>query len=118
MSKISYHTRLDADNKVKVSGGTFGGTVDYETVNRLAKAFFTVSIKPSGRAVFVDKEGREVNLYIKVDAETTSIGIEAKRVWRAEGHRQDYEDRLLREEIHSEMAKLTPEEVLRRLKSV
>ena len=118
MSKISYHTRLDADNRVKVSGGTFGGTVDYETVNRLAKAFFTVSIKPSGRAVFVDKEGREVNLYIKVDAETTSVGIEAKKVWRAEGRRQDCEDRLLREEIDSEMAKLTPEEVLRRLKSV
>lgn len=118
MSKISYHTRLEDDNRVKVSGGTFGGTVDYETVNRLAKAFFTVSIKPSGRAVFVDKEGREVNLYIKVDAETTSIGIEAKRVWRAERHRQDGEDKMLREEIDSAMAKLTPEEVLRRLKSV
>lgn len=118
MSKISYHTRLEADNQVKVSGGTFGGAVDYETVNNLVEAFFNVSIKPSGRAVFVDKEGREVSLYIKVEAETTVIGIEAKRVWRAEMRRKDCEDRLLRGEIDAAMAKLSQEEVLRRLKGV
>ena len=118
MNKLTYHTRLDADHSQKVSGGTFSGVIDYETVERLAKAFFTVSIKPSGRAVFVDKEGREVNLYIKVEAETTSIGIEAKRVWRSERCRQDAEAELLQDEINSAMAELPPEEVLRRLKSV
>ena len=118
MNKLTYHTRLDADSTTKVSGGTFRGVLDYETVERLVKTNFTVTVKPSGRAVFVDKEGREVALYIKVDAEVTSLGIEAKKVWRAERCRQDAEAKLLQDEINSAMAELSPEEVIRRLKSV
>jgi NAD/NADP transhydrogenase alpha subunit len=71
---IGYHTRLDGRNTVKVTGGSFPGTFDLETVNRLIKSQFTVKVQPSGRAVFVDKGGRAVSVYITVDPDQTEIG--------------------------------------------
>ena len=59
-NNIGWHTRLYSDNKVKVSGGSFGGNIDQETVERLVKAWFTVNIKPSGAGVFVDCELRRL----------------------------------------------------------
>lgn len=71
---IGYHTRSFANNTVKLTGGSFGGSLDIETANRLVKAMFTVTVKNSGRAVFVDRQGREVSLYISVDPESTEAG--------------------------------------------
>lgn len=85
MSKnIGYHTRLDSNNTVKVTGGSFGGSVDQETIDRLVNAHFSIKIKPSGHAVFVDREGREVNLYLTVDPLKTEKGKQAKAVWNKE----------------------------------
>lgn len=119
IKNIGYHTRLLSDNTVKVCGGSFGGALDLETANRLANAFFNVVVKPSGHPVFVDREGREVRLYITVDPAMTTKGIEAKRAWIAEKHRQDEEADYLheaqQEELESAMSGLTHEEIIRRL---
>ena len=73
MPSISYHTRLDSDHRVKVTGGSRQGTYDQETVECLASEF-TAVVKPSGRVVFVDSEGREVSLYIRIAPEDTKVG--------------------------------------------
>lgn len=116
---ISYHTRLYSDNTVKVVGGSFGGSIDMETVNRLAR-LFTVIVKTSGTPVFVDREGREVRLYLCVDAGSTKKGTEALKEWRAERAKQleEEEAQLEREqgEIDQLMEGLSHEEVIRRLR--
>lgn len=118
---ISYHTRLYSDNTRKLVGGSFGGSIDIETANRLVNSHFTVVIKPSGHPVFVDKEGREVSLYIHVDAASTEQGVKALAAWRAARTKQDREDQARREleraEIEELMANLPPEEIVRRLRA-
>lgn len=71
---IGYHTRLHANNTVKVCGGSFGGSLDVATANRLVKSMFTVRVLNSGRPVFVDRMGREVSLYVSVDPQVTDLG--------------------------------------------
>lgn len=85
---IGYHTRLYIDNSVKVTGGSFGGSIDLETVERLSR-LFTVTVKPSGTPVFVDREGREVRLYLSVDCAHTEKGREAIKAWRAARHAEE-----------------------------
>jgi hypothetical protein len=116
---IGYHTRLVSDNKVKVCGGSFGGALDIETANRLVSAQFTVIVKHSGRAVFVDRAGREVSLYISVDPEATDKGKEAVTQGRVERRKRQAENEQ-REAKHQEqveqlMSGLTNEEIIRRL---
>jgi hypothetical protein len=119
-SNIGYHTRLCQDNTRKITGGSFGGSLDMETANRLVTVHFTVVVKDSGRAVFVDREGREVTLYISVDAGVTTKGIEALLLWRAERRKKQEEERKRLEEEGNEvetlMSHLTHEEIVRRLK--
>lgn len=88
--KIGYHTRLENANSCKVTGGSFGGAIDQETVERLVNVHFSVRIKPSGRAVFVDKQDREVSLYITVDPLSTEKGKQALRDWRTEANKKAY----------------------------
>lgn len=71
---IGYHTRLKSDNTVKAAGGTFGGDFGPETAERLVKHHFTVKVRPSGSLTFVDRQGREVSLYMTVDPATTEAG--------------------------------------------
>lgn len=73
-NSIGYHTRLDSDNTTKVVGGSFGGAIDMETVERLVRAHFRVAAKSSGRLVFVDRSDREVTLYLRVAPEVTAAG--------------------------------------------
>ena len=68
---IGYHTRLINNNASKVCGGSFGGALDLETANRLVNTHFNVIVKTSGTPVFVDREGREVSLYMSVDPSLT-----------------------------------------------
>ncbi len=117
-SNIGYHTRL-VSNSDKVCGGSFGGTLDLETANRLVNNHFKVIVKPSGTPVFVDREGREVYLYLSVDPGKTTKGAEAIMAWRVEKNRQDEEEERRREaqqeELDSAMSGLTHEEIIRRL---
>ena len=119
MKNIGYHTRLYADNTVKITGGSFGGSVDMETVNRIAKSHFTVVVKNSGTAVFVDKSGREVRLYLSVDVANTEIGKIAIKEWREARAKQEAENQSRIEheeqEIEDMMANLSHEEIVRRL---
>jgi hypothetical protein len=116
---IGYHTRLIGDNSVKVVGGSFGGDIDIETVNRLTR-FFTVTVKPSGTPVFVDDKGREVRLYITIDPCRTNKGMEALKEWRVARAKQERADAARHaqqsEEIDALMSGLSHEEVVRRLK--
>lgn len=119
MKNIGYHTRLYSDNTVKVIGGSFGGSVDMETVNRIAKSHFTVIVKNSGTAVFVDKSGREVRLYLSVDVADTEMGKIAIKEWREARAKQEAENEARIEheeqEIEDIMANLSHEEIVRRL---
>lgn len=117
---IGYHTRLWANHTVKVCGGSFGGSIDNETVERLVKSHFTVTVKPSGNAVFVDKECREVSLYLSVDAGATEAGKAALKAWNEANRKiwaeQEEQERFAQLEIESLMDGLSHEEIVRRLK--
>jgi len=95
MSNIGYHTRLDRDNRVKIVGGSFGGTLCIDTANHLVNSHFEVKIKPSGRAVFVDREGREVSLYMSIDPDTTTKGKEVIKAYQEEKFRKEQDDGVL-----------------------
>lgn len=82
--RISYHTRRDDDSTVKVVGGSFTGKIDEKTVDRLVVSLFNVTIKNSGRAVFVDSQGRQVQLYLAVDPSETDLGKAALSAWSAQ----------------------------------
>lgn len=120
MKNVGYHTRLDGNNTVKVVGGSFGGAISMETVNRLVRSHFTVVVKNSGRPVFVDKQMREVNLYLNVDAGSTEKGAEALKEWRAERVKQlaeeEAQEERNQEEIDHLMEGLSHEEIVRRLR--
>lgn len=117
---IGYHTRLYRDNTVKVCGGSFGGSIDGDTVERLVNAMFTAKVLPSGTPVFVDREGREVRLYLSVDVDKTNKGALALQNYRIERDRIEKERQVQAEreqnEIDSLMAEMTHEEIVKRLK--
>lgn len=114
-SNIGYHTRLDAQHTVKVVGGSFGGAIDQETIERLVKAHFTVRIKDSGSAVFVDKSNREVSLYFTIDPLKTEAGKEALKVDIARRNdAQKIEDKKLTD-IEAIMSGMSTDEILKRL---
>jgi NAD/NADP transhydrogenase alpha subunit len=117
---IGYHTRLANNNTVKVVGGSFGGSIDMETVNRLMAHHFTVTVKDSGRAVFVDKEGREVQLYLTVDAELTEKGKTAMQAWRVKQAAKAERDQVQAEkeaaEVSQAMEGLSHDEIMDRLR--
>ena len=112
MKNIGYHTRLYSDNTQKICGGSFGGDYSNDTVARLVKSHFTVAVKNSGHVVFVDKSGREVTLYITVDAGNTEIGKAAKKEWLAK-HTAEADAK--RELIDSLMNDLSEDEIIQRL---
>ena len=116
---IGYHTRAWADG-TKVCGGSFGGDINHETVERLVKAHFKVTVKPSGTPVFVDRMGREVHLYITVDPRVTRVGMEALCEWRAVRRavllQEQAETEEKAREIEELLDALSHEEIVRRLK--
>jgi hypothetical protein len=120
MSNIGYHTRLYKDNNVKVTGGSFGGAIDRDTVERLS-GLFEVKVLQSGTPVFVDREGREVRLYLSVDPQMTNKGALALQNYRIEQARLDREREQQAEreqnEVDSLLADLTHEEIVKRLRA-
>lgn len=117
---IGYHTRLYSDASQKITGGSFGGEFDLATIERLVNAHFNVIVKPSGFPVFVDKQGREVWLYVTVDPRSTSKGKAAWAGWRLQQRhleeQQEREQASLSAEIENLMDGLSHEEIVRRLK--
>ena len=119
IKNIAWHTRLLSDNTQKIVGGSFGGEVSIDTANRLVNSHFTVVVKNSGRSVFVDREGREVTLYIVVNPEITDKGKAAIAQYQIEKKKQDYETQKREQEnqnrIESLMEGLSSEEIIKRL---
>lgn len=124
-SSICYHTRLRSNHTHKVNGGTFGFTspgkyFDSDTIERLVKTMFQVEFTNTGRAVFVDREGRQVDLYISVDPLFTSKGQEAQEAYYVEKRKRDEEEERIRSEQESEvedlMDNLDHDEIIKRLK--
>lgn len=114
---IGYHTRRVEDG-TKVTGGSFGGAVDMETANRLVNAHFEVVVQPSGRPVFVDKQGRNVCLYVSIDPATTTKGMVAIKAHYKEQARQEALNKQKeREELEELLADLEPSEAIRRLRN-
>lgn len=121
MSKdIAYHTRLYSDNTRKIVGGSFGGQIDAETVERLVNSHFEVFVKPNGRAVFLDQDGREVRLYLSVDPDNTEKGKAALAKWqrRRNAELEGNLERMEAEEaeVESLLAGLSHDEIVKRLK--
>lgn len=112
MSSIGYHTR---NGSTKIVGGSISGSFDMETVNRLVKHRFTVRVRNSGSLVFVDKEGREVSLYITVDPSSTEAGKIAASAARAERERRTAEEETKRHRIEQLLEGMSYDEALRRL---
>lgn len=114
---IGYHTR-SVNNDEKVIGGSFGGRIDQETVERLTR-FFTVTVMPSGTPVFVDDRGRRVRLYLTVDPGKTEKGKAALEAWRKEEEAKEAAAEKLAEAQDEHLAhllsRLTYEEAVRRL---
>lgn len=74
MKSIGWITRDSNNDNVRLGGGSFGGSIDMETVERLIKAHFTLQMRPSGSPTFVDREGRHVRLYLSIDPRMTDEG--------------------------------------------
>lgn len=111
---IVYHTRKTGD--IKVTGGSFSGSFDWQTVNRLVTSQFDVVIKPSGSASFVDKEGREVSLYVTVDPLKTVKGIDARRVKNEQLAVERRKEEAKEREVNELIASMTNDELLERLR--
>lgn len=111
---IGYHTRLRGNDSVKCVGGSFGGDIDQETVERISR-LFDVRVTKSGTAYFVDKEGRDVRLYFHIDADRTEKGKAALKAWRAEREksREEYEKK--EQEIQDLLNTMSQEEIIQRL---
>lgn len=119
---IGWHARSTVDDR-KLVGGSFGGEFSMDTanrlVNRLVNNLFDVVIKPSGTARFVDKSGREVRLYMSIDACNTEKGKAVLKEWREarriEAEREAELEERRQSELEEAMRGLSHEEVLRRL---
>jgi hypothetical protein len=116
MSANWYYTRLHSNENIWFEGGPLGD-IDSATIDRLVEARFTVGISSTGQAVFVDRTGKDVALWITVAPEKTSQGKEAMELWRANKERREAEAARQREEITRTLNALTPDEALRRLKT-
>ena len=113
IQNTGYHTRLYATGE-KVVGGSFGGSLDFGTVNRLVDAHFNVIIKPSGTPVFVDKELREVNLYFNI---LPSMSEKGKNVILKYNDEQKELENNRKEKIVNLIDSMSDDELLDRLQS-
>jgi len=90
-----------------------------DTIERLVNNGYTVTIKPSGVPVFVDIKGREVMLYVTIDAGECSKGRAAieKHSLEQRAAREARREKDEREQaaIESLMAGLTYDEIISRL---
>lgn len=97
-----------------VCGGSHHGTYDQVTVERLASGF-TAVVKSSGRVVFVDSDGREVNLHIRVAPEDTVVGQRALDAARLDKEARRKKQRALENRLEELLNNLDTEEAIKRL---
>lgn len=81
MKTNCYHTR---DNKgTKLTGGMLHASSHDEAAQRAAHGL-TIAFSPSGRAIFRDKTGREVSLFLSVHPEHLSGYAAAQAAYNEE----------------------------------
>jgi hypothetical protein len=112
---IGYHTRQHGNNTIKVCGGSFGGQLDMETVNRLTQ-LFSVEVLPSGTPVFVDRLGRRVSLYVTIDPGSTEKGKTALAVERLRREALQAIENAKAQQIEDLMSCLSTDEIIARLR--
>lgn len=110
---IGYHTR-DSQGQ-KLTGGSFGGSIDLETVNRLVNTHFSVRVKPSGCPTFVSRTGQDVNLYISIDPDMTDKGKEALKAWREEERKREQLQEQKEKELQDILDSMTVEDAIFKL---
>lgn len=78
-----------------------------------------VKISPSGRSIWVDKQGREVDLYLCLSPELTVRGRELLQVARKERAEREAEEQArvtaLEEHLSALLDSMTPEQAIERL---
>lgn len=119
---VGYHTRAYLDTTQKISGGFFRGGLDAKTIGNLINAYFDVKIMSGGRAVFVDKNGRPVFLYITVDPSMTAKGKELiaanQAAQRSLAQALQAQEIREREELEDVMQGLSHAEIIKRLRGI
>ena len=110
---IGWVTRDSNNDNLKLAGGSFGGSIDMETVERLINAHFTLAMRPSGSPTFVDRKGRHVRLYLSVDPRITKAG---QRLMAQDAERRRNVERKLDRELEDLLNGLSTEEAIERLR--
>ena len=118
---VAWHTRnaLGNGNGERVEYNTFGGEFNTDNLCRLVNGRFSVTVE-GGSLVFVDRNQRLVQLYLRVDPMWTPEG---GKVWHAYLEHQaemraarERELEPMRAELEELLEELGPEDALKRLK--
>jgi hypothetical protein len=116
MTSVAYQTRLFGADSTKVMSGSFGGPLNIDTANRLISNHgYSAIVKPSGTLTLVDKAGREVWLYFRVDPAQTVVGNTARLADNELRRKAAEIENRKREEVESLLDSMSADEALRRL---
>lgn len=117
METYCYHGRDTQGRKL------FGGTTHARGWGDAAESVtrgLDAGISPSGRSIWVDKQGREVDLYLHISPEMTIRGAGLLHIARQEKTRREAEEQVrvtaLEESLASLLDSMTPEQAIKRLK--
>lgn len=114
---IGYQLREYGNDNNKLVGGSFGGGIDLETIDRLVNAHLDVITLPSGNLCFVDKQGRKVTLKINVDPIFTAKGKAVQTANAAELMQSCAKAQDLQQKVDDLMQGLSWEEIIRKLEA-
>jgi hypothetical protein len=82
MNSFCYHTRCYRSGS-KLSGGTIHADNYQDAIEKISR-MFQVAMTPTGNLYYIDKQNRDVYLYISIHPEYTINGIEQVKSIRAE----------------------------------
>lgn len=74
MHKSIYYNIRDSLTGEKLSGGSFSGELNQDTVDRLVAGRLSVVVSQSGDPFFINNKGRRVSLYIGISPAETTAG--------------------------------------------
>lgn len=115
MKEQIFFRAMSLDGKSVIRSGAFPGPLSVDTLNKLVSTHFSATVRPGGLPCFADNSGKEIRLYVTVDAALTDCGQEALRRYYAERRAREREESLKEERIKTLMDSMTTDEILRRL---
>lgn len=116
-NSIGYQLREYGNDSNKLVGGSFGGSIDLETIDRLVGAHLDVITLPSGNLCFADKQGRKVTLKINVDPIFTAKGKAEQAANDAKLAQAYAKAEELEQKANDLMRGLSWEEIIRKLEA-